>query len=90
MSFVKADPAPLEAAGLRWLAAAGARVPEIISEAPGRLELQEIPPGRLDAAGEEELGRMLAVMHAAGASRFGTLPTEGRPRLSSHATTARG
>lgn len=77
MSFVKADPAPLEAAGLRWLAAAGARVPEIVSESPDRLVLQEIPPGRLDADGEEELGRMLAVMHSAGAARFGTLPAAG-------------
>ena len=30
MNFVKRDPAPLEAAGLRWLAEAGARVPAII------------------------------------------------------------
>ncbi len=67
MSFVKTDPAPLEAAGLRWLAEAGARVPEILSESPGRLEMEEIRPGQLDAAGEEELGRMLATMHAAGA-----------------------
>jgi fructosamine-3-kinase len=77
MSFVKADPAPLEAAGLRWLAAAGARVPEIVSESPDRLVLQEIPAGRLDAAGEEELGRMLAVMHSSGAAHFGTLPAAG-------------
>lgn len=78
MSFVKADPAPLEAAGLRWLAAAGARVPEIVDEAPDRLVLQEVPRGRLDAAGEEELGRMLATVHAAGAPRFGSLPAPGR------------
>lgn len=78
MSFVKADPAPLEAAGLWWLAAAGARVPEIVDEAPDRLVLQEVPRGRLDAAGEEELGRMLATVHAAGAPRFGSLPAPGR------------
>jgi fructosamine-3-kinase len=78
MSFVKADPAPLEAAGLRWLAAAGARVPEIVSESPDRLVLQEIAPGHLDVAGEEELGRMLAVMHSAGAAHFGTLPAAGQ------------
>lgn len=78
MSFVKTDPAPLEAAGLRWLAEAGARVPEILAESPGRLEMEEIRPGRLDPAGEEELGRMLATMHAAGAARFGTLPAPGR------------
>lgn len=78
MSFVKTDPAPLEAAGLRWLAAAGARVPEIIEDAPGRLVLAEIRRGRLDAPGEEELGRMLATVHAAGAPRVGSLPAPGR------------
>ena len=78
MDFVKVDPAPLEAAGLRWLAEAGARVPRIVDEAPGRLVLQRIQPGHLDAAGEEELGRMLAQMHACGAARFGTLPAAGR------------
>jgi fructosamine-3-kinase len=78
MAFVKADPAPLEAAGLRWLASAGARVPEIRSDAPDRLVLQEIPHGRLDASGEEDLGRMLAMMHSAGAAHFGTLPAPGQ------------
>jgi fructosamine-3-kinase len=78
MSFVKTDPAPLEAAGLRWLAAAGARVPAIIAEGPGRLELQRIAAGSLSPAGEEELGRMLAGVHRAGAARFGTLPAPGR------------
>jgi fructosamine-3-kinase len=78
MSFVKTDPAPLEAAGLRWLAEAGARVPEIRSEEPGRLVLQAIPAGRLDAAGEEDLGRMLAGMHRAGAAHVGALPAPGR------------
>ena len=78
MDFVKTDPAPLEAAGLRWLAAAGARVPAIVSETPDRLVLERIDTGRLDAAGEEELGRMLAGVHAAGAPRFGALPAPGR------------
>jgi len=77
-TFVKTDPAPLEAAGLRWLAAAGARVPSILSESPDRLVLQRIEPGRLSADGEEELGRMLAGVHAAGAPRFGSLPAPGR------------
>lgn len=76
--FVKADPAPLEAAGLRWLAEAGARVPEILDETPGRLVLRRIDPGRLSADGEEELGRMLARMHRAGAPHFGSLPAQGR------------
>src|SRR6476469_3955225 len=77
-TFVKADPAPLEAAGLRWLAAAGARVPAIVSSTPDRLVLERIAPGRLDAAGEEDLGRMLARLHAAGAAHFGSLPGPGR------------
>jgi fructosamine-3-kinase len=78
MSFVKTDPAPLEAAGLRWLAEAGARVPAILVDEPGRLVLQTIPRGRLTPAGEEDLGRMLATVHRAGADRFGTLPAPGR------------
>jgi fructosamine-3-kinase len=78
VNFVKHDPAPLEAAGLRWLAAAGARVPAVLEEAPGRLVLERVPHGSLDHAGEEELGRMLAMMHATGAERFGTLPAPGR------------
>jgi fructosamine-3-kinase len=77
-TFVKRHPAPLEAAGLRWLAAAGARVPRILGETSGELVLERIESGRLDAAGEEELGRMLARMHAAGAPRFGSLPAAGR------------
>ncbi len=77
-TFVKRDPAPLEAAGLRWLAAAGARVPAVVAESAGELVLERIPTGALDADGEEELGRMLATMHGAGAARFGTLPGAGR------------
>jgi fructosamine-3-kinase len=76
--FVKHYPAPLEAAGLRWLADAGARVPAVIDESPDQLVLQRIDVGPLDAAGEEELGRMLAVLHRAGAPRFGSLPATGR------------
>ena len=78
MNFVKTDPAPLEAAGLRWLADAGARVPAIVEDAPDRLVLQRIPSGLLTAAGEEDLGRMLAALHRAGAAHFGTLPGPGR------------
>ena len=77
-TFVKTDPAPLEAAGLRWLAAAGARVPDIIEESPRRLVLARIEPGALDAAGEEDLGRMLAQLHRAGAPHVGSLPAPGR------------
>lgn len=76
-TFVKHHPAPLEAAGLRWLADAGARVPAVVDESPGRLVLERIDVGGLTAAGEEELGRMLAGMHASGAPRFGSLPAVG-------------
>ncbi len=76
--FVKREPAPLEAAGLRWLASAGARVPQIIEDSPDRLLLSRVPIGALDAAGAEDLGRMLARMHLAGAPRFGSLPGVGR------------
>jgi fructosamine-3-kinase len=78
MTFVKRDPTPLESAGLRWLADAGARVPEVLDEAPGRLVLRRIETGELSPTGEEELGRMLATVHLAGAPRFGSLPAEGR------------
>jgi fructosamine-3-kinase len=77
-TFRKRRPAPLEAAGLRWLAAGGARVPRILAESADELVLERVPPGRLDAAGEEELGRMLAAVHAAGAPHFGSLPAPGR------------
>jgi len=77
-TFVKRAPAPLEAAGLRWLADAGARVPAVIEERPDELVLERIATGSLSPAGEEELGRMLAELHAAGAPRFGSLPAPGR------------
>jgi len=77
-AFVKTRPDPpadeyeLEAAGLRWLDEAGAlRVPEVIEAAPSFLALEWIDGGRLDTAGEEELGRGLARLHAAGAPAFG-------------------
>jgi fructosamine-3-kinase len=77
-TFVKRAPAPLEAAGLRWLGAAGARVPQVIEAAPDRLVLERVPAGTLSVAGEEDLGRMLATVHAAGAPAFGSLPADGR------------
>jgi fructosamine-3-kinase len=61
-----------EAAGLEWLAQAGAlRTPAVLGVEDGYLALEWIAPGRLDAAGEQELGRGLALTHAAGAPRFG-------------------
>ena len=69
-----------EAAGLRWLAEPGAlRVPGVVAlrdgdDGPRFLALAWIeahPPARLGLEGEEELGRGLAALHAAGAPAFG-------------------
>jgi fructosamine-3-kinase len=77
-AFVKTRPdaAPgeyaLEAEGLRWLAEPGAlRLPSVIELAEGHLVLEWVQPGRLSAAGAEELGRGLAATHAGGARCFG-------------------
>jgi len=73
-----------EAAGLRWLGEAGGLpVPEVlgvIDEDEKRgLVLAWVEPGHLDDAGEEDLGRGLATVHAAGAEAFAALPP-GSPR----------
>ena len=61
-----------EAEGLRWLASAGAlRVAEPLAVGEDWLALRWIERGRLDDAGEEELGRGLAQLHRAGAPSFG-------------------
>ena len=84
-AFVKtrADAAPgeyaTEAAGLRWLAQAGAvALPAVLAvgedDEPRFHALEWIDEGRLDAAGEEALGRGLAALHAAGAPAFGAPP----------------
>ena len=75
-----------EAAGLAWLAEPeGLQVPEVLAvvdEPPVRaLALEWIEPGRLDAGGEEELGRGLATIHAAGAPGFDSVPP-GSPQRS--------
>jgi fructosamine-3-kinase len=65
-----------EAAALRWLGEApdGLRVPEVLAVDEDFLALEWIDEGRLDAVGEEELGRGLAHLHLAGAPAFGTPP----------------
>jgi fructosamine-3-kinase len=61
-----------EAEGLRWLAEPGALcVAEVLAVGDDWLALRWIDRGRLDAAGEEELGRGLAALHRAGAPAFG-------------------
>jgi fructosamine-3-kinase len=76
--FVKTRPDPgegeyaTEAAGLRWLGEPGElRVPEVIGVGEDFLALEWIDAGRLDRAGEAELGRGLAGVHRAGAAVFG-------------------
>jgi fructosamine-3-kinase len=72
-----------EAAGLEWLGDPdGVAVPRVIGvneddDAPRLLALEWIERGRLDAAGEEALGRGLARIHMAGAPEFGATPVLG-------------
>jgi fructosamine-3-kinase len=61
-----------EAAGLRWLGAAGGvPVPEVIADLPELLVLEWVDPGEAGAAAAERFGRELAATHRAGAERFG-------------------
>ncbi len=70
------DPPPgffaAEAAGLRWLAEAGAPVPEVLAELPDILVLEWLDPGRPSPEAARRLGAALARTHRAGADRFGT------------------
>jgi len=86
--FVKAHASPppgtfaAEAAGLLWLAEPGALgIPAVLAAGERWLVLEWIEAGRLDAAGEEALGRGLAAVHAAGTDAFGATPpgTPGAP-----------
>ncbi len=61
-----------EAAGLRWLAAAGAPVPEVFAELPDMLVLQWIESGGATPEAAHRLGAELARTHRAGADRYGT------------------
>lgn len=77
-AFVKtrSDAAPgeyeREAAGLSWLAEPGyLRVPKVLAVGEDHLALQWVERGRLSSEGAEELGRSLALTHAAGAPSFG-------------------
>jgi fructosamine-3-kinase len=80
-AFLKARPAAApgeyaaEAAGLAWLGEAegGLAVPAVLAVDEAFLVLEWIDEGRLDAAGEEALGRGLAHLHRAGADAFGGL-----------------
>jgi len=64
-----------EAAALAWLAEPGlVRTPAVLEQDESYLALEWVEPGRLSAAGAEELGRGLAGTHAAGAPAFGAPP----------------
>jgi fructosamine-3-kinase len=64
-----------EAAGLRWLAAAGGvRVVQVLRVDPTGLDLERLRPDRPDAACARALGAGLAVLHAAGAPAYGAPP----------------
>ncbi|HXA53945.1 MAG TPA: fructosamine kinase family protein [Solirubrobacteraceae bacterium] len=61
-----------EARGLRWLAEPGAlRTPQVLEAADNHLVLEWVQPGSLSVEGADELGRGLALTHAAGAPAFG-------------------
>ncbi|MCC5949263.1 MAG: fructosamine kinase family protein [Nitriliruptoraceae bacterium] len=64
---VSTTPASLEAEGLEALAAAGARVPQVLAVDEGRLALELVTEQGEPAA----FGRMLAEVHARPAPRFG-------------------
>jgi fructosamine-3-kinase len=73
-----ANPQPFafstEAAGLAWLREAEAvDIPEVlaVSDAPPFIALEWVDTGRPGSNTEEALGRSLARLHAAGATRFG-------------------
>ncbi len=62
----------VEAAGLRWLAAAaGAAVPEVLAVDEDCLVVGWVEPGRPTAEAAERLGVGLAATHTAGAAGFG-------------------
>lgn len=67
----------VEAAGLRWLAAAGpgaAAVVRVRSVREGRIELDNVPNARPSKPSAEAFGHALARTHAAGAEAFGQGP----------------
>lgn len=67
-----------EAAGLRWLAAAGGvPVPAVHGHEEGWLVIDRVPRGRPDPEAAVRFGRDLAALHAAGAPAFGAPPPGG-------------
>jgi fructosamine-3-kinase len=69
-----------EAAGLRWLAEAGAvRVPTVHGDDAHHLVIDRVPQGRPSGGAAVRFGRDLAALHATGAPAFGA-PPPGGPR----------
>ena len=67
-----------EAAGLRWLGAAGGvPVPAVLDVDGGQLVTEFVASGAPGPRAAEEVGRGLARMHAAGAPAFGAAPPGG-------------
>jgi len=67
----------VEAAGLRWLAAAGpgsAQVATVVAVHDDQIVLERLEPARPERAAAEEFGRALAVTHMAGAAAHGQPP----------------
>ncbi|MFX0539409.1 fructosamine kinase family protein [Ornithinimicrobium sp. Y1847] len=66
-----------EALGLRTLAAAGARVPEVLDISPDHITIATIDSGgHRTPAGEEAFGRELAELHRTTGERYGSLDGE--------------
>jgi fructosamine-3-kinase len=76
MVVVKEGPtADAEAAGLAWLAVPGGPpVPDVLACDGSRLVTTHVPQGRPSVGAAAELGRRLAVLHAAGAPAVGAGP----------------
>jgi fructosamine-3-kinase len=80
--MVKHDDRPgalrAEAAGLRWLAAAGTvRIPTVHGHDGRWLVTERVPAGRPSEQAAVRFGRDLAALHAAGAPAFGAPPPGG-------------
>ncbi|MBB6375152.1 fructosamine-3-kinase [Pseudonocardia eucalypti] len=70
--------AAAEAAGLNWLADAGAvPVPRVLGAEDRELVVEYLPPAGPDAAAARRFGAGLARLHAAGAPAFGAPPPGG-------------
>ncbi|MGC5586047.1 fructosamine kinase family protein [Ornithinimicrobium sp. W1679] len=66
-----------EAAGLRALAQAGARVPQVLAVDAERITLAWVPQGHgRTAATEEQFGRELAALHRTTGQRYGSVDEE--------------